>query len=664
LDKEKKSESDNTDAKTLELVNRHFKEARTYREIFEEEWKEQEDFYDGKHWKDKNRSYKNLIFPMVEQEVATLMDALPSTDLLSRNPSREADAKMLEGSVHYTYEQQVLSLKLEMMIRSGIKTGTGFLYVDYDPDAENGQGITTIKNVSWENLYLDPTSNDVDDGFVGIKFPTRVEEAKRKHPKFADKIKPSGSSSVSSGTDARGLHEDRANYMRGRGSQEEKYKVDGMCEIEEAWLRDFTMEKIPESETIAEIKKETEQFFKLAQGEGQDIPDIGKFEDHPKHIEAHYAQLNAIVAEALGIDTAIVSEADVEGLKADPVLGVVINLIQDHIRIHESYMTVNPKGERPKYENGIRLVIKIGNVIVYDGNPPVNDGLVPVVPFYCYKDEKSIWGTGEVKNMLPAQKSFNEMDHAEFEGIHLVGNPGWTIESDCGVKPSEITNKRGKVYVINKGTNFKRLDAGMVSPQLMQRKTSDHQFMQIITGLNEASQGRLSGGVTAAAAIERLQQQANGRMRLKSTSLALYTMPRLGKLVASRNAKYWTTERFMRVSDKQTGQVQIVKFDPEQVRDLDYDIRVVQSSLAGTDKEAQSRVMEAYVDKGWIPPKVYFQTIDVPNKAKILEALEEADQQRMLLEQLATENEQLKLAINGGVPAEQSVPAEMAQPIA
>jgi hypothetical protein len=91
---------------------------------------------------------------------------------------------------------------------------------------------------------------------------------------------------------------------------------------------------------------------------------------------------------------------------------------------------------------------------------------------------------------------------------------------------------------------------------------------------------------------------------------------------------------------------------------------VVQSSLAGTDKEAQSRVMEAYVDKGWIPPKVYFQTIDVPNKAKILEALEEADQQRMLLEQLAAENEQLKLAINGGVPAEQSVPAEMAQPIA
>jgi hypothetical protein len=457
-----------------------------------------------------------------------------------------------------------------------------------------------------------------------------------------------GASSGMSGQDAKGLSETRHNYIKSGDGSEDKYKLDGMCEIEEAWLKDCTMVAIPEEETISEIKKETEQFF------NGEIPDIGRFEDHPAHIAAHEAQLRSIVATALGIDPAIVTEEDIEGLKEDSELGLIITIIQDHNRIHEQYQSINPKGEKPKYENNLRLVIKIGNVIVYDGDPPVNDGLVPLVPYYCYKDEKSIWGVGEVKNILPAQKSFNEMDNAEYESLHLTSNPGWVMDADAGVDPSSITNKRGKVYVINKNARFNRLEPGTTSPQLSQRKESDQQFMQIITGLNEASQGRQPGGITAAAAIERLQQQTNGRIRLKSSALALYSMPRLGRLVASRNAKYWTTERLMRVTDNSTGEVKLIKFDPEQVRDLEYDVRVTQSSLAGTDKEAQARVMEAYVDKGWIKPQVYFQVIDVPNKAKILEALNEADEMTLALQQLQAENEQLKLAMSGQAPAPQA----------
>jgi hypothetical protein len=351
----------------------------------------------------------------------------------------------------------------------------------------------------------------------------------------------------------------------------------------------------------------------------------------------------------------MVTPEDIERLRTeDAEFNQLLVLIEDHNRIHEQYEKINPNSERPKYENNLRLVIKIGNCIVYDGDPPVNDGMIPLVPFYCYKDEKSIWGTGEVKNILPAQKSFNEMDNAEYESLHLTSNPGWKMSADAGVDPASITNKRGKVYVINKGAEFSRLEPGLTSPQLSQRKNSDQQFMQIITGMNEASQGRADGGVTAARAIERLQQQTNGRLRLKSLSLALYSMPRLGKLVASRNAKYWTTERFMRVTDSSTGQVKLVKFDPEQVRDLEYDVRVTQGTLAGTDKEAQAEVMAAYVEKGWLPPKVYFQIVDVPNKAKVLEALEEADQQKAMLEQLAIENEQLKAMINGAQPPQEA----------
>lgn len=657
IKKEKDSEA--IDLKTIELVNKRFSEARKYREGFEEEWKECEDFYNGKHWKDKNRSFKNLVFPLVEQEVSVLSDSLPSTDILARKPEREEDAKTLEASVHFTYEQQAFFIKLVMALRSALKTGTAFHYIDFDPDADNGQGITTIKNVPWRNVFLDPAASEIDEaGFVGVEFPVRVEEARRKHPKFKDKIKASGvdSDGKSSSSSANGLNEDRANYMKSTGVTEDKYKLEDMCVIQEAWLRDYTMVAIPEEETIAEVEKETEQFFKGIN------PDITRFEDHDSHNASHEAQLRAITGEALGLDPAQVTEQDIEALKEDPELGLVITLIQDHMRIHDQYKLTNPENRRPKYDSSLRLVIKIGNCIVYDGSPPVDDGMVPLVPYYCYKDEESIWGTGEVKNILPSQKSFNEMDNAEYESLHLTSNPGWIMESDAGVDPATITNKRGKVYVINKGSQFRRLEPGQTSPQLQIRKMGDQQFMQIITGMNEASQGRQPGGITAAKAIERLQQQTNGRIRLKSSALALYSMPRLGKLVASRNAKYWTTERLMRVTDNSTGEIKTIKFSPEQVKDLEYDVRITQSSLAGTDKEAQAEVMAAYVEKGWLPPKVYFQIVDVPNKKKVLEALEEADQQKMMMEQLMLENEQLKAMING-VPAEAQAPAPMAPQI-
>lgn len=644
--KESKDKEKQDEQALCKLVDKHFKEAKKHRETFEEEWKECEDFYNGKHWKDKNRSFKNIVFPIVEQEVATLTDGIPSTDLLARNEEREEDVKMLEASIHFTYEMANLFLKTAQVERAALKVGTGFQYIDFDPDADGGQGLTTIKTIPWRQVFLDPAATDIDEAaFVGLKIPMRVSEIKRRFPKHADKIQASlDSTDNDSYSSSTGSRSETHDLMSGDDSND-RFKIDGMATLEEAWLRDYTMVKVPEEETASEIAKETEEIFNGIN------PDIGRHEDHPAHIPAHEAQLQSMINEGLlkvGINPADARENDIkEMLEALPDLALRVEVLKDHIKIHKQYMEVNPKGERPKYSEGLRLVMKVGSVVLYDGDPPVDDGMVPLVPYYCYKDDESIWGTGEVKNIIPAQKSYNTMDHAELKSLLISSNPWWEIDADSGIKPQDISNREGLVLVKKPGSVVRRGEPGQTSPQLSMRKAADQQAMEIISGINEASQGRRPGGVTAAKAIERLQQQTNGRIRLKATMLALYSLPRLGRLVASRNAKYWTTERFMRVSDSSTGEVKLVKWDPERIKDIEYDVRVVPGSLAGTDKEAQAEVMAAYVEKGWIPPKVYFQVVDVPNKRKVLEALEENDQQKALMEQLAAENEQLKAMIQG-----------------
>jgi hypothetical protein len=665
------------EAETCKLIEKRFAEAKTYREKREDKWRECEDFYSGNHWKDAKKSYKNFVFSFVEQEAASLSDAIPGTDVLAYKEGQEERAKTLEGAIHFVLDRNKAFLKDVMAIKSALKTGTGWQYVDFDPDADNGKGMPIIKNIPWQYVYVDPAATEIDEAsFVGIKFPIRIEEAKRRFPKFADDIGPSKEDN-NIWQRFIGEKEDRASYSTSKTpGKEDKSKLDNMVTLEEAWLRSFEMVAIPEEETSAEIEKETEQFFKFSpQPDGSqvhdpEIPDIGRHEDHAAHIPAHEAQLRSIAGEALGIDPALVTEQNIEELKEDAVLGTIISLLQDHIETHKEYYKINPKGEKPKYNSGLRLVMKVNNTIVYDGDAPVNDGRVPLVPFYCYKDEDSIYAMGEVEQILSCQKSYNEMDDAEYVGLKLSTNPGWQISPGSGVKPSSITNRPGQVFTVNEGHTFKRLDPGQVSPQLGIRKQNDESAMRIITGQNEASQGRQPGGVTAARAIEALQAQTNGRYRLKSSQNAMYSIQRRGELIASRIVQYWTTDRYMRISDPDSGDLVHAVYRPEDVQDLEYEIRVTPGALAGVDKQAIYEVMDSFVQRGMITPKLFFQVTDLPHKKKIIEELEANDQLMQQAQMLQQENEQLKAVIaqagipidqiQGGAPTGPSMPAQSA----
>ena len=621
----------------MELVNKRFQEAKKYRGSFEEDWKECEDFYDGKHWKDQNRSHKNLVFPLVEQEVAALTDAIPGTDVMARKEEHDERAKMLENALQFTYDQNNLYLKESMAIRSAVKTGNGFLYVDYDPDKDNGKGLPVIRFIPWDHVWISKAASELDEASdAHIRFPMKLEELTRRFPNKAEELKQAHSDDTNGSGNTPGLRESKANYGIKNGNKEERFNGEGMKTLEECWLRDYTMIPIPEEDTASEVQLETQEFFK---GEN---PSITRFQDHVKHFQAHDAQEKAIAGEALGIDPASVTPNDIEALKQnDPQVGLVLVMIEDHKKMHEKYHELNPKGEKPKYEENLRLISKVGDVLLYDGPAPVEDGKVPLVPYYCYKGD-SIYGVGEIKNILAPQKSFNEMDHAEYVGLHLNTNSGYVMDNNCGIKPESITNKPGQVFVKNPGTQFSRIEPGQISPQLGSRKSNDQQAMQIITGMNEASQGRASGGITAARAIERLQSQTNGRFRLKSSYNTMYSKKRLGELVASRIVKYWTTERYMRLADKATGQNQTVLYSPDDVKDLEYDIRCVPGPLAGADKEAIYDLFTAFVEKGLITPKMFFTVVDVPYKSKIIEEIDANDQMKMALQQLTLQNQQLQ----------------------
>ena len=627
-----------------------FKEANEYRRSLEEQWVEEETFYKGDQWKvAKRRPVKNWCFTVVEGEIPILTDTRPSASIIGMEDDDIDNAKVLESGVEYVLEKERFAMKLPETVRDMLITGTGWQYVDFDPDKENGEGSITVDTLDWRHVWVDPAANELDAAdFAIIKKPVRVDKLKRRFPKHADDIKP---------VDIPNMEESNDDYSResrwspGTSMTDEKSRYGGkdLTILEEYWFKDYSMEKVDEIVTMDEIAKEARQ---LMEGEA---PDVGMYEDHEEHIEAHEELKAIIVAQNLGVSVEEVTEDVIEQLREQsPELSVMLSMIDDHLEAHRVYQEQNPKGLKPKYYNNLRLVMKQGHTVLFDGEAPVKDGMIPLVPYYCYKSADSIYGTSEVRNIISSQKSYNEMDWAELQNLRLTGNSGWVIDEESGVDSDTLTNEPGLVVKKKKGTEARRLEAGSTNPQLGARKDADQRAIEQISGINEATQGRRPAGITAAQAIRFLQEQSVGRIRLKTRYLEEYSILRLGQLISSRIIKYWTTERKLRIWDK-AGQIKTLDFDPDNIQSLSYEVRVSPGSTAGLDKEAIFNVMKEMLQNQVIDPRTFFEVTDVPYKAKILERLNEQDEMQMQLEALAGENEELKAQL--GIPAE-GMPAE------
>ena len=629
--------------KLTQKVDKYFKESEGYIKTVANDWKEYERFYDGKQWRfsDGVRPVKNHIFKIIEGQLPLLTSARPSVDVIPVEESGFDKAKMLSSALSFVFEKQSLQLKNSQLFRSLLKTGTAFFYVDYDPDMANGQGDICIKEISWKNCFPDPNATNIDDClYFGIKIPTRYVELCRKFPAYKEELKKKKGSIQGQTTKLNEyVKEDRWDGYGGIHGTDSNYQLNDMMVLEEMWHRDYETVPVDPEETTQEIAKEAEEIL------NGKVPDITQYEDHDQHIMAH-EQLGPIIVQqaaslAFGLPPEQLTENDLMAAAQFPEVILALEILQDHIEAHNEYKKINPSGERPKYKNNLRLTIKVDDLILYDGEPPVEDGLIPVAPAYCYKDGTSFFATGEIKNIIDSQKEHNELGWFELQGLALNSNAPWVVDEEAQVDADTITNDPGLIIKKRKDGEIARLQPGAVSPQLAQKQQSNEIEMESIAGLPEASQGKAPAGYTAARAVIALQQAGNGRTNLKANNYQEYTLPRLARLCLSRIIKYWNAERLLRIYDD-NGKIQFIKFDPSEIQNFEYDIKVVQGSSLGYDKGQLFDLMSSLVDSGKVPARVLFQVSDIPYRSKILEELEVEDQKNIAIQQLQEQILQLQ----------------------
>lgn len=637
---------DMDEQETIKICEGHLKEASEYRKAFEADWSEYERFYDGDHWKHNEKNpYVNLIFKTIEYEVPILTDSRPGTDFVAIEEENQDKASVLKEAVDYVYSFNNLDIKLSQGIRETLISTNHYLYVDYDPEKEHGKGQVIIKVLPWRWVYLDPSESEFgeDMSYVVIKRPIKVELLKKQFPFDADDIHAEEiTEDTGSDTGTGYIIENR--YQGPSGSDYKgTFKPSDMAYLKECWWKDYSMMPIPPEETDEQIEKEVQS----AQ-QGNPV-DLSKYLDHATIMAALNLRIEQVKTEAmqLQMSQALVGlppeamdptmQQPQPGIEHEFEMSMLMGLIEQH----QALLEQNPQGQKPKYQNNLRLTIWACNKMLYDGNPPVNNGMIPIAPIFCYKREGMPYSFGEVKNILEIQKVYNELFFDEYKNLRLNSNSGWVLDDNSGVDEATLTNEPGIVVKKKAGTEVTRLMPGQVSPQLDSKQQQLKYLGEEISGITEAVQGKRPTGVAAAAAINALQDQAIGRVRLKSRQLEEYTMLRLGKITAAYVLHYWNTGRMLRVYDD-NGRIQSLTFDPKELDSFNYDVKTSPGSTFGLSKEALLGITERLMQSGVIDAEIFVMLNDLPFKNTILTKLQERDQMRQQLEMLASENEQLK----------------------
>lgn len=318
--------------------------------------------------------------------------------------------------------------------------------------------------------------------------------------------------------------------------------------------------------------------------------------------------------------------------------------------------------QRLKYPKGRKLTV-INGVLVHESDIEYDDKKFPYIRLLNYVLPREFWGISEVEQLESPQKMFNKLLSFALDVLTLMGNPIWVVDTTSGVDVDNLFNRPGLIIEKEPGSEVRREEGVHLQPYVLQMLGELKQYFDDISGSNDVSRGVKPEGVTAASAIEALQEAAQTRLRQKTRNIDTF-MQNFGQMYLSRVFQYYDAPRVFRITNDQSVtkyfKFHIEKYDdPEsgdqklmaKVRDFNqgddgkqylgeerayeirgkFDVRVSSGSSLPFEKQRVESQTYQLFDRGIIDAEEVLKNIKYPNAEAVLQRV--AEKQAMAQEQ-------------------------------
>jgi len=221
------------------------------------------------------------------------------------------------------------------------------------------------------------------------------------------------------------------------------------------------------------------------------------------------------------------------------------------------------------------LTFASNKILTFDRETKYDIGEPPFFDIVNYPNPNSPWGTGEPDQIEQMNLAIDVILSEAVDAAIMAGNPPLKISKDVEqANPAGIVIKAGKTIVVPTRASVIEWMQSWQMPQYMQAlPVMLADFINTISGVHDVSQGRRPGQVTAASAIQKLQDAAQSRVRYKVKSSMRGPIKHLYQLLLRYIAENVTDERSKVSRDKQTGNAVIMTYSGKDLNLEDYRVK-------------------------------------------------------------------------------------------
>ncbi len=250
-----------------------------------------------------------------------------------------------------------------------------------------------------------------------------------------------------------------------------------------------------------------------------------------------------------------------------------------------------------------------GNPYIHQQYPFVKFGHLPTARFYY---------DSVIADLIPIQREYNRTRGQIIESKNKMSHPQ-LLAAQGSIDAAKINTEPGQVIYYKLGFPIPQpLPLQNLPNYVMQEVDRLLMDFEDISGQHQVSKGQVPSGVTAATAINFLQEQDESMLAVTFANIE-EGFEKIGYQTLCYVKQYWETPRLVKVVGRD-GQFNVISFQGASLRD-NTDIRVEAGSALPTSKSAKQALLMDLMGQGFIPPEKGLELMDVGGVQRLYEEL-------------------------------------------